>query len=306
VTPTPGQQFDLVAFRFIDALRGISGLDIAFVLWPEVLTKISVYVEPITVGSVGRLVLDDPKTASELEPLLSGLDKFDSGVVHTFVLVKTNKANMFVVEAVHDGRVLVEDLFHARVTPFLHGKALPVQELVHGRSTSGGGDSSAPAMALVPSELAAAKDSAQVAGLISGGKAELFATRELSHGPSMAHLQELARTKSSTGYDLLSANCQHLAQDAWKFAVGHSLGMPNQNFLDIFKSLQVFGPPTKGNLAHGPGILNSLQWSLQQASSKELGLNAAALALPHGHAMDAQEDAPRHPLEVLHGELLRF
>jgi len=30
------------------------------------------------------------------------------------------------------------------------------------------------------------------------------------------------------GYDLMQANCQHYAQDFWKFAVGHRLGMPNQ------------------------------------------------------------------------------
>eukprot|EP00439_Symbiodinium_sp_Y106_P081334 s181_g20.t1 len=48
---------------------------------------------------------------------------------------------------------------------------------------------------------------------------------------------ELAKAQSVAGYDLLQANCQHYVQDFWKFAVGHGLGMPNQDFLNLFQAM---------------------------------------------------------------------
>lgn len=276
---SPGQRFDWAAMRLLDAMRAMAGFDLVLVFWPEHAGEVSIWVEPISVGDAARLVVGK-KTSAEDASVMGALDHIPSGVDHTFVMWKTNKGHLFVSERLHDGRVLVEDLHRGTMLPFLKGRAMPIEDLAH-RHGAGGGPpghgTGAAAGGVSPAAVAAAKAPAEAAKLISAGKAKLFSERMLPNGPTVAHCEELAKAQSVAGYDLLQANCQHYVQDFWKFAVGHGLGMPNQDFLNLF---QIFGTPAHGAKIHDPGILGNAGFSLRSAGIPRIVLDGALLKLP--------------------------
>lgn len=296
---TPGQRFDWAAVRFLDALRAMAGFDLVLVFWPERASQISVWIEPISVGDAARLAMgqgtsaDAAVVASPWKNHLFDLDKFPSGVDHVFVMWKTNKGHLFVSERLHDGRVLVEDLHNGTMLPFAHGKALPTEDLHraaggvpgHGGHGHGAGPSAAGSQATL------ATTAAEAAKQISDGKAQLFSEHTLQGGPSVVHFLEVAKAKSAAGYDLMQANCQHYAQDVWNFAVGHRLGMPNQDFLNIF---QLFGAPARGATVTQPGVLGNALYALRDAGAWRLILDAALVKLPVLPAhVETEVEAPR-------------
>eukprot|EP00435_Cladocopium_sp_Y103_P025978 s315_g6.t1 len=106
---------------------------------------------------------------------------------------------------------------------------------------------------------------------------------------------ELARAKSMAGYDLIQANCQHYAQDFWKFAVGHRLGMPNQEFLNLFK---IFGAPSHGGRMVAPGVLGNASYAITSVHPGRSILDIALLKLPVVPARQEEEvevEADSHP-----------
>lgn len=291
---TPGESFDWLAMRFLDSLRAMAAFDLVLVFWPEHASQISVWVEPISVGDAARLVMGKATTGDDAA-LAGALDHIPSGVDHVFVLWKTNKGHLFVSERLHDGRVLVEDLQRGTVLPFAHGKQLPMEDLHRvGAGTAEPGHGTGPSAASVSNteELAAIKVPSVAAKAISGGKAELFSEHALKDGPSVASFQELARAKSMAGYDLMQANCQHYAQDFWKFAVGHRLGMPNQEFLNLFK---IFGSPSHGDRMVAPGVLGNASYAISSVHPCRSILDIALLKLP---VVPARHDEEEVEVEV--------
>ena len=273
--------------RFLDALRAMAGYDLVLMFWPEHATQISVWVESISMGDAARLVMGKATSADDAS-VVGALDHFPSGVDHVFVMWKTNKGHLFVSERLHDGRVMVEDLHRGSMFPFAHGKAMPTESL-HRASGGASGHGVGPAAAgSQAGQAAMATTPEEAAKLISGGKAQIFSHEHLTGGPSVAQILELAKAKSAAGYDLLQANCQHYAQDLWKFAEGHRLGMPNQDFLNLF---QIFGSPAHGAKVLEPGVLGNASYSLRAAGAGRFILDAALVKMPVVPAKDEDFEA---------------
>lgn len=246
---SPGQRFDLAVMRFLDAVKATACMDLVPVLWPEYVNGASVWTEPITVSDAAELLTNGGP--------IPGIGDLNSGMMHSFVLLKTSKGHAFLTERLHDGTVIVAELGKPGVVHHFHnGSVMPTTPLdALERSQQG---------------------------------ANLFAVKELvSQGPSAASLFHFAKAQSKVGYNLFQSNCQQYSNDVLEFVSGKGLTyLPNGDSLSLSSLLIPPLPP----VAYTPaGVLGSLAY---EASLEPVRTSVclACLSIPASTERDTEAE----------------
>merc|ERR1719498_327424 len=107
--------------------------------------------------------------------------------------------------------------------------------------------------------------------------ASLFAVKEITGGPSTAALVNFARAQSRNGYDLLTSNCQHYANNVLEFASGKGLTyLPNADSLALSSLLL---PPTPVVPFSHAGVLGTVAHEAASAPGR-VAVSLAVAACP--------------------------
>jgi len=239
VAMSPGEKFDMGVLRMLDAMKAVSSMDLVPILFPDSIEQASVWTEPLNAAEAAHLATGIKN--------LPGLDKLDSGALHAFVVLKTSKGHILLTERLHNGETVLGDAYQPLLHHYASGQVLP--------DIKGGSP--------IALRLINAKDSG----------AQLYAVKEITDGPWAAALPRFAAAQSSSGYDLLTANCQHYADSVLEFASGKGLTyLPNADLMALSSMLM---PPMPTVPYVAPGLLSTIAYEAVQtplASALNLGV----------------------------------
>jgi len=231
--------FDAKLLLLLDALRGAAGFALVFHAWPETISQVSVWVEPLSMSEVTHLTFGG-KAAT--------LDNIPTGAEHAFVLLKTTKGRSVLTERLHDGKIVMEDMGSGQVHPFVRGK-----------------------------ELALEADTLPKPLLRWNGPASLFESKDVVGGPSLAAMEKFARAQSIVDYDLMRSNCQHYADSVFAAVGGKSLQrLPNSISMEVANFLFPAREPVAVDLHTTP--LDQVRWMSSQVGLSH-GVAAGLLVL---------------------------
>jgi len=272
---TNAEGFDMVALRILDMIRAMSSFHYCFLFTPSHITEVSVWVQPITLAEMSKLV--------HLHKYLPAkFGTVSTEAVHAYMLVKTHKGELFVTEKMHDGHVLVENFQTGITHHFQDGHELGTAMLDHATNRVD------PLSEHVAAHAAPYLDAeAPLPTEVQG--ASLFAARSLKHGPSTAILDVLAKSQSILKYDVFLANCQHYVGTAFSNLTGSELSeLPNNNLLALAKG---WATPEEAPPVPEVTLPVTLNWSLREGFSSApqmLTLEAMLAVLPVESLASAQ------------------
>eukprot|EP00419_Tripos_fusus_P049295 CAMPEP_0172821170 /NCGR_PEP_ID=MMETSP1075-20121228/15761_1 /TAXON_ID=2916 /ORGANISM="Ceratium fusus, Strain PA161109" /LENGTH=498 /DNA_ID=CAMNT_0013661957 /DNA_START=15 /DNA_END=1511 /DNA_ORIENTATION=- len=261
------QNFDIVALRVLDMIRAIGSFHACVLLAPSHVTEVSVWVQPITLAEMSKLV-------EVYKHLPDRFSEMPTPALHAYMLIKTSNGGLFVTEKMHNGHVLVENLTSGITHYFQDGHELGNTILAHATNKVN------PLHDHVAAHAATKADPLAPLPLEVDG-ARLFASYAVKHGPPTAVLSSLAESQSLLQYDVFRANCQHYVATGFNTLSGSRLvELPNENLLALAKSWAV---PEEAPLVPQVTLPATLYWSLREgllANPRLLPLEAMLIFLP--------------------------
>jgi len=237
-----GDKFDMIVLCFLDALRGLIGCELGLLLMPDVVTEVAVYTEPLTTANLVHLA-----TGRHMPDMLD----FDSGAVHVFVKVTTVKGHSYITERLSDGSIVVDGDHGHMAMSYIEG----------GPNT-----------------------------FVSQAEARfdhpiLFAKAELENAnpffaPHASDLQTIAKAESMLPYNLVSANCQHYANDVYGIFTGTPLShLPNSWPLELARTVVEPGRAMMSAPSCFSSLLQCLSWTVRNESLVSLGAPLVATTI---------------------------